>query len=75
LSLIACVCRIEYTDGDRVKLFFTKLGIEAWIQLEALPPVLPVSRALSMEWKTNFKCLLRPRILMLSSMSVLNQES
>lgn len=38
--------------------FFTKVGIEAWVQLEALPPVLPVARALSMEWKTHFKYVL-----------------
>ena len=49
---------IWYRENSNRRPFFSVAGMEAWGQLEALPPVVPVSRALSMEWKTNFKHML-----------------
>jgi protein disulfide isomerase len=51
-----------YTASDRQqgrhRPFYSRVDIEAWVQLEALPPVVPVQQALQVEWKKNYKFVL-----------------
>ena len=47
-----------YSRRGMHRPYYSRVDIEAWVQLEALPPVLPVELALQIEWKKNYKYVL-----------------
>ncbi len=44
-----------YSRRGMHRPYYSRVDIEAWVQLEALPTVLPVQLALQVEWKKNYK--------------------